>query len=199
MTLQNKQAYPKVCLDILDALKKGLSSSLTYHCLEHTLDVANVCNFYINHYEIESSIADLIRIAAISHDYGYIKSPINHEENSILLVKPYLSKLYSKEELKLISGMIRATKVPQNPHTLYEEILADADLDYLGRNDYDMWSNRLYLEFSHFGVVNSEKEWLAMQIQFLENHTYHTTLAKTNRDQAKIIKVEQLQDRLNKN
>ncbi len=192
MTLENKKAYPEVCFRILESLKKRLSSKLTYHSVQHTVDVANVCNAYILHYDLSKDIGDLIRIAAIAHDFGYIKSPINHEENSILLLRPYISDLYSKKEMKIINGLIRATKVPQNPKSLYEEILADADLDYLGREDYDLWSEKLYKEFVHFGVVSSAKEWIDMQIQFLENHSYHTPLAIEKRKGSKEAKIIEL-------
>jgi uncharacterized protein len=94
--------------------------------------------------------------------------------------------------------MIRATKVPQNPTSFYEEILADADLDYLGRKDYDVLSVGLYKEFLYYNLVSSEMDWLNIQINFFENHSYHTSLAIATRTAAKNIKLEALkQKRLN--
>jgi len=181
MELVNRSDYPDICHRILDELGKKLPGYLTYHSLEHTIDVANVCDHYIDYYMVDARIAELIRVAAVAHDYGYIQGPAEHEERSIRLVAPLLSDAYSEKEIQVIAGMIRATKVPQDPNNLYEEILAEADLDYLGREDYDDLSTGLYKEFLHFGVVENEAEWIDVQIRFLENHKYHTDWAIQNR------------------
>lgn len=184
MDLINRKAYPEVCHRILEDLSEKLPKHLTYHCLDHTLDVANVCNAYIDYYMVSKEVADLIRIAAVSHDYGYIFGPREHEERSIQEVRPMLTD-YSEKQLKVIDGLIRATKVPQKPQNLYEEILADADLDYLGRPDYPELSEGLYREFLFFGVVQNQADWLDVQIRFLESHHFHTDWAKRNRSTSK--------------
>ena len=184
MELKNISAYPEVCHVILEDLSKRLPEHLSYHCLGHTLDVANVCEDYINYYLISERAANLIRIAAIAHDFGYIYGPQDHEERSILELRPKLSA-YSEKEILVIEGLIRATKVPQQPKNLYEQILADADLDYLGREDYPELSEGLYREFLHFGVVQNESDWLHVQIRFLESHHFHTDWAKRNRSDNK--------------
>lgn len=194
MELQNKEAYPKICLDLLKEMSEKFPDHLTYHTIEHIIDVANVCDAYIQHYQISEDIARLIRIAAIGHDYGYIFSPEDHEERSITELRPRLNNSYSEEDIELINGMIRATKVPQNPKNFYEEIIADADLDYLGRNDYDSLSGKLYHEFLHFGVVSTFEQWVDVQIAFLENHHYHGDLAIENRSAKKQQKLEELKE-----
>ncbi len=88
--------------------------------------------------------------------------------------------------------MIRATKVPQEPKTFYEEILADADLDYLGRKDYNDISAKLFKEYLHFEIVSNKIEWLDLQIRFLENHKFHTDFAKKNREKLKFEKIKEL-------
>ena len=192
MTLNNKETYPDICFHILDELKAKLAPHLKYHSYNHIIDVANVCDNYIRTYRIDDEMAKLIRIAAISHDFGYTISPTDHEEQSIKLIEPMLRPILTKEEITLISGMIRATKIPQAPKTFYDKILADADLDYLGRKDYDKLSENLHQEFLHFGVVKTQKEWVDLQIKFLKSHTYHTLSAKWNREQLKSRKLKEL-------
>jgi len=194
--LQNKENYPELCKDIFSFMKDKWPDHLTYHSLSHTIDVANVCDKYIRHYNIDKDNADLIRIAAISHDIGYLVSPVNHEEQGIKEIKPFLEDVLNKRQIATINGMIRATKVPQQPTTFYEEILADADLDYLGRKDYDTLSEKLYQEFLLFGVVDTDEEWLTTQISFLENHTYHTSFAKDTRSFLKQKKLQALKSKL---
>lgn len=195
MTLINEKTYPDICFYLLEDMKRKLAPYLSYHSLEHTIDVANLCDNYIKVYKVQDDMAKLIRIAAISHDYGYTISPIDHEERSIALIAPILKPILTPKEIELINGMIRATKVPQKPKTFYEKILADADLDYLGREDYNELSENLHQEFLHFGVVESDEQWLNLQINFLENHNYHTLFAKWNRRKQKTKKLLELKSR----
>ncbi|MGB5238691.1 MAG: HD domain-containing protein [Flavobacteriaceae bacterium] len=194
MELHNKESYPKLCLDLLEEMSEKFPSHLTYHTIEHIIDVANVCDHYIKEYKIQDDIARLIRIAAISHDYGYIFSPEEHEERSIKELRPKLNGSFSDEDIELINGMIRATKVPQKPKNFYEEIVADADLDYLGRDDYNELSENLYQEFLHYGVVSNDEQWLELQINFLESHQYHVSLALENRTTKKQKKLSELKN-----
>jgi predicted metal-dependent HD superfamily phosphohydrolase len=192
MDLNNKKAYPKLCIELLATLENNLPAHLTYHSLAHIIDVANVCDAYINYYKIDEGYAKLIRIAAIGHDLGYMTSPDQHEERSITMLSQVLPQILEPKEIKLVNGMIRATKVPQKPKTFYEEILADADLDYLGRSDYDQLSKLLFKEFLFFNVVKNQKEWLDVQIQFLANHKFHTPFAQRHRKPSKLEKLKKL-------
>ena len=196
MTLNNKKKYPDICFQILNELKVKLAPYLSYHSFEHIIDVANVCDNYIRLYKIDDDMAKLIRIAAISHDFGYTISSIDHEERSIILIEPMLRSVLTKKEIDLVNGMIRATKIPQQPKTLYDKILADADLDYLGRDDYNKLSKNLQQELLHFGVIKTEREWLDLQIKFLENHEYHTLYAKWNRRRLKLKKLKELKKQI---
>lgn len=190
--LRNKNAYPKICFEIIEQLKEKLPKYLSYHSIDHIIDVANVCNDYIDYYDIPEEMAKLLRIAAICHDYGFIESPLDHEEQSIIAIHDLLTAILTNKEVELINGMIRATKVPQEPKTFYEEILADADLDYLGRKDYDEISANLFKEYLHLGVVSDNIQWLDLQIRFLENHKFHTDFAKNNREKLKSKKIKEL-------
>jgi len=196
MELENINAYPEVCHKILDDLTEKLPGHLTYHSLSHIIDVANVCNRYIDYYMVSERAARLIRIAAVAHDYGYIYTPVEHEERSIVEIHPLLNG-YSDSEISVISGLIRATKVPQQPQNLYEEIIADADLDYLGRDDYGAISEGLYKEFLHFGVVKNESDWLELQVKFLDGHRFNTSWAKMHRSDSKQRVLQKLRNELN--
>ena len=53
---------------------------------------------------------------------------------------------YSKIQIEKISQLILATKVPQNPKNKLEKIICDADLDYLGREDFIYISDNFFRE-----------------------------------------------------
>lgn len=195
MKLHNREAYPELCMQLLTTLELNLPAHLSYHSISHTIDVANVCDTYINYYKIDEARAKLLRIAAIGHDLGYIISPTDHEERSIKTLSQLLPEILGPMEIELINGMIRATKVPQEPKNFYEKIIADADLDYLGRPDYDSLSDQLYREFRYYAIVDSQKKWLDLQIKFLENHRFHTPFAQSFRKPVKLLKLKELKEK----
>ena len=52
----------------------------------------------------------------------------------------------TRDQIDTICGMIMATRIPQSPSNQLERILCDADLDYLGRDDFYEIGGRLFEE-----------------------------------------------------
>jgi hypothetical protein len=77
--------------------------------------------------------------------------------------------------------MIMATKIPQTPNNLLEQIICDADLDYLGRTDFWDIGNKLFQELMSLNAIKSEQEWSRIQLVFLNQHQYFTDSAKNLR------------------
>src|ERR1700752_1502895 len=134
---------------ILPRLKDELPVHLFYHGLHHTLDIVNSAvrigkESGINQYEMR-----LLKTAALFHDSGFIVSEKEHEVESCKLVMKALPQFaFTREEVERICGMIMATRIPQSPKNQLEEILCDADLDYLGRDDYIPTSTQLLHELN---------------------------------------------------
>jgi hypothetical protein len=63
--------------------------------------------------------------------------------------------------------------------------LCDADLDYLGRDDFYEIGERLFEELKAHCIVETEREWNLVQKTFLESHRYHTEYSKTHRESFK--------------
>jgi hypothetical protein len=66
-----------------------------------------------------------------------------------------------------------------------EEIIADADLDVLGREDFFTWNHALRLELEAFGATSGDEEWYRRQLQFIKDHEYFTASAHKLRDAQK--------------
>lgn len=183
----------KLKLFITEKLKKELSDKLTYHGVHHTLHVLNTCNQYIKRMHLQPDDAYLLRTAAIMHDTGFIWDFERHEEESINYTKALLPKWnYSKTEIEKIVSMIKATKIPQNPVTPLEEILADSDLDYLGSELFYKIGDKLFKELVTYNKISTEKEWDFLQIRFLKKHKYHTPFAKKYREPLKQKHLDEL-------
>ena len=189
------KGYIKLRKKAIEILNTQLSGELYYHCIHHTYDVCNVINQYIRREKINSYEAKLLRIGALFHDIGFTISNQNHEERSVEIVKKYMVQFgFSKKDFNVVKGLILATKIPQSPKNQLENIICDADLDYLGRADFYPISNQLFEELKAFSVLKTLDEWNMAQIKFLETHFYHTKFAKKNRQPEKEKRIAELKN-----
>ncbi len=168
--------YNAVKTFILDQLDKNLSEQLSYHGKHHTLDVLQVAEelCQLEGINDEESLI-LVKTAALFHDAGFTVAYTNHEENGCQLAQEKLPHYgYSSDQINRICGMIMATKIPQSPQTHLEAIICDADLDYLGRNDFYDIGATLFKELKAHQILEDEKKWNQIQVNFLKSHTFHT-------------------------
>lgn len=178
---------------ILDKLKKELPGKLYYHGLHHTLDVCDAANLLSLKEKIGKEKTELVRVAALFHDAGFIKQYKENEPVGCKIAREFLPSFgFSSEEIESICGMIMATKIPQSPKNNPEEILVDADLDYLGRTDYSSIGKTLFDELNANGAPLDEKKWNQMQVKFLSGHKYFTKTAQELREPEKQKQLEKL-------
>ena len=171
--------FEKVKKFILDKLKKELAKNLTYHSLGHIKDVFAAAENIAGLEKITGEDLTLLLTAVLFHDSGFIESQKDHERLSCEIAERYLPEYdYTPEQVKRVCGMIMATQIPQTPHNKLEQIICDADLDYLGRDDFFTIGNKLFDELCMYGIINTELEWNKLQVRFLEKHHYFTPVAK---------------------
>jgi predicted metal-dependent HD superfamily phosphohydrolase len=173
---------------IISKLKKELAKHLSYHSVNHINDVYSAAENLAKHEGITGEDLTLLLTAVLFHDSGFLIQQKGHESISCEIAKLYLPDFgYTHDQVERICGMIMATCIPQTPHNLLEEIICDADLDYLGRDDFFTIGNNLYAELQVYGMINNEDEWNNMQVGFLKKHHYFTATAiklrKAKKDQ----------------
>ena len=179
---------------ILDLLSTQLSPTLYYHGIHHTLDVTDAALILAEEEGIQNEDSlKLLKTAALFHDSGFLNTYKDHEEAGCRIARIQLSLYaYSEQQVDQICGMIMATKIPQSPKNQLEEILCDADLDYLGREDFEPISSSLFLELKARQIVENEKTWNKVQVKFLESHRYHTKSARDKRESSKQNRLDEL-------
>lgn len=188
--------YEKLNKIILKRLRENLPEHLSYHSVMHVKDVIDSVEKIAKSEGVNDEDLVLLKTAALFHDTGFLFGSKNHEEKSCEIAAEYLLEYgFSQDQLDKINGMIMATKIPQTPKNHLEQIVADADLDYLGRDDFFVIGDKLFEELSMFGIVNSERDWNLLQEKFLESHHYFTETAINSRNQKKqdnldIIKIK---------
>lgn len=171
--------FEKVKKFILDKLKKDLPKNLTYHSLGHIKDVYTAAENLAKHEKIVGEDLTLLLTAVLFHDSGFLIQQKEHERVGCELASLYLPDFgYNDEQIDRINGMIMATRIPQTPHNKLEKIICDADLDYLGRDDFFKIGNYLFDELCMYGIISTENDWNRLQVRFLEGHRYFTKSAK---------------------
>lgn len=170
---------------IISKLRKELPANLIYHNIEHTCDVYLSAEILAKQEDMAEPELKLLLTAALFHDSGFLVKAEGHEEESCRIARGHLPLFgYSAADIETICGMIMATRLPQLPATLPEKILADADLDYLGRDDFFKVGHRLFSELELAGAISNEDDWNKLQVEFMEKHSYFT-LSAINLRQAK--------------
>ncbi len=178
---------------ILDKLEKELPPYLYYHNYKHTIDVINQAELIGYGEGVSDEEILLLKTAALFHDAGHIISYQDHEYYGCQIAKEYLPKYnYTPEQIEKVCELIMATKLPPNPKNLLEKIMCDADLDYLGREDFIPVSNTLYEELKAQGKIKSLNEWNKLQVKFLTGHQYFTKTANKLREVNKEKQIERI-------
>jgi uncharacterized protein len=167
----------------LERLARELRPTLYYHSLWHTQDeVAPRAIWLAEREGLSRAAQGLVATAAYFHDLGFTVTRKDHEQVSAQIACEVLPGFgYTPEQIALIQGMILATRIPQTPHTLLEQIIADADLDVLGRSDFVARNQALRLEMAAEGVTQTDMVWYAHQLIFFDQHHYFTPTARHDR------------------
>jgi len=192
--------YYKAERHIMKVLEKGLSSKLHYHSIAHTKDVVRA----VERYALLEGVTDeglfLLKSAATYHDAGFVENYEKNEPIGARMAEEILPKYgYSEQHIDSIKELIYVTQIPHQPKNKLEEIICDADLDYLGRDDFHEIADRLRLELREHGKIDSDRKWDEMQVGFLKMHKYFTPTAIASRQTKKAQNLQEVIERLERN
>lgn len=183
---------------IHNKLKTEIPHSLFYHSYGHTMDVFNAANELAALESVSGDDLLLLKIAVLFHDSGFTVQSSNHEQIGCDIARESLPQFnFTEEEIETICGMIMATKIPQTPHNKLEEIICDADLDYLGRDDFESIASALYKELEIYHILSDVNDWNRLQLKFLESHHYFTKSAINLRHDKKQKHLQKIKDIVN--
>jgi ligand-binding sensor domain-containing protein/class 3 adenylate cyclase/predicted metal-dependent HD superfamily phosphohydrolase len=189
--------YRKAEKYIVKRLEKELPHNLHYHDLRHTTDVCAAVERLALMEGIEGDDIFLLKTAALYHDAGFVHQYADNEDIGAALAQEVLPRFgYSQEQIETIGKLIQATKVPQKPNNHLEQIICDADLDYLGGDEFHFIADKLKRELMERNIINNDKQWDELQVKFLEAHTYFTKTAIELRRTNKLARVEELKEKL---
>ena len=179
---------------ILDKLEMDLPGYLFYHNVKHTVDVVTEVELIGWAEGCSDEEILLLKTAGLFHDVGHVIAYDNHEFHGTQIAREMLPLFnYTTDQIERICSLIMSTKLPPRPTNLLENIMCDADLDYLGRSDFIPVSNTLYEELKAQNKMGSLNDWNKIQVKFISGHQYFTKTARGLREVNKKLQIERIQ------
>lgn len=187
-------------------LETELPPTLAYHGPHHTLDDVLPAVDRIGRGEgIPSAQIELLRIAALFHDLGFVEAYYGNEPIGARLARETLPGFgFPASDVERIADLILATEIREVDGAWVQvpgddalkRILCDADLDNLGREDFFEVSDSLRRELEAQGERFGDREWLARQIAFVSRQSWFTATQRLDREATKQANLERLRREL---
>ncbi len=188
----------KAQLYVFQFFKENLDNIYVYHDYTHTYETVQAAEELGVGNGLKKTEIEMVKLAAWFHDTGYVDTIEGHEQCSLKYAREFLEEHeYPEEKIQIIEGCILATKMPQNPQNIYEEVLCDADLHHLGSKNFFEKSNLLRIEWANTNAMSGDLiDSIKHEIGFLSQHRYHTPFAQLNLNQRKFKNVVDLKKNL---
>ena len=154
---------------------------LLYHDLTHTQQVVANAAKIATHYKLDEKDYFIVIAAAWFHDIGYfVGNSSGHELIGAEMAASFLKdKGIDEETITSVKNCIMATKMPQAPATLLEQIVCDADLFLWGTDDFEKRSKLMRKEAEwRLDKKIGKSEWRKSTIYLLESHHFQTDYAR---------------------
>ncbi|OKL41057.1 Pycsar system effector family protein [Pontibacter flavimaris] len=180
--------------------KDRLSRKLVYHNYKHTFEtVAEAQDLGKRSNLAEDKLQDLA-LAAWFHDTGYVNTYDGHETESVLIATEWLQeRQHPQERIHRVTEMIMATKHDQEPETLLQELLVDADMANIGKDTFFATAELLRVEWEIFqDKFFTDSEWEQFQMDFLLSTTFHTNQAQRKFASQLGLNIQEQRSRLSK-
>lgn len=172
---------------------ENVPAKYVFHDFEHTVQTVGAVKVIAEGCQLDAHTIELLQLATWFHDTGYAQGPEDHEERSCANAERFFRGKISDTDLDTIFRCIRATKVPQKPVDLLEQIICDADLSHLGMDIYWDRNSRLRQEFALTrDKLMSDQDWVDFEINFMLGHEYHTAVAREMLNKRKAKHIQSL-------
>lgn len=178
---------------ILTKLDHELPADLFYHDAAHTRSVIAAVRTIAAAENIAGLDLTRLLTAALFHDTGFLFEYSDNEPAAADMARRTLPAYgYSPRNVALVVGMVLATKMPQAPETSLQEVICDADLFYLGTDEYHRRAELYRRELAVRNILFSDAEWRKCQCDFLNNHSYFTRFARRELDPVKQLHLREI-------
>jgi len=187
---------------IVRLFERHPNPALAFHNLTHTRTVVSRTQEISVYYKLSEHELFQATTAAWFHDAGYLlggQQP--HERQGADMARKFLEEYHVPSELiEATERCILATKLPQYPTNLLEQIVCDADLYHFGTSELFTRDKLMRQEVEIVnGCAIGEAQWVATTIRLLESHNYHTFYCRNTLNEQKQINLQILNLQLQTN
>lgn len=196
--MQHKETIKTVQEFTTALLERRLGKHHYFHNLSHTQQVVEGCQIIAFHAALTPGETYVLTMAAWFHDVGYTKTYKDHELQSAEIARGFLQMLsVPPATIAQVVECILATKYPQQPGNLLENIICDADFYHFSKDDYQDHALALRKEWSFYlQLVYTSKEWDQLNYEMLKNHHYFTAYGQSVLQQQKEKNIKKLAELL---
>jgi len=180
---------------IHEYFRQEVQQPLAYHNLSHTESVVKAATQIANHYQLADLDFFIVSVSAWFHDMGYyVDGGSNHEAKGASMAAGFLEQnAVEPATIEQVINCILATRLPQQPVTLNEKIVCDADLFHLGTDDFAARDKLMRKECeASFHREIGKKEWRTGTIRLFQTHHYHTDYCQLLLNQKKQENLDRL-------
>lgn len=185
---------------ITQLFEQKLPKQLVYHSLGHTTAVVKEARALGEAAGLDAPDQEALLLAAWFHDAGYIDAYDGHEYRSMELAEQWLTAQgYPPPRIAVVKDLIRATHRNEPRETELQQLMVDADMSGLGRDDFFASSELLRAEWeTTLGKTYSNTEWAESQLEFLTAAKFRTAVAKARYKEQFQANLKEQRERLKK-
>jgi len=166
---------------------------LPFHNLSHTKDVVEAVKEIGMQSELTDEEMEACLAAAWLHDVGYKSGMKDHEKQSVAVATELFNRLGAPVGMiNMVSNAILSTHMPQQPRSVVDKVLCDADLAHLAGPLCEPKSRLLREELDGKGKSFGDEEWKVYNLAFMQQHHYHTLYGQTVLEEGKRKNIKRI-------
>ncbi|MGC3946861.1 MAG: DUF5706 domain-containing protein [Chryseolinea sp.] len=168
-------------------------NQLPFHNLSHTKDVVDAAKEIGMHSELTEEEMEACVAAAWLHDVGYRSGMKDHEKQSVAVATELFNRLGTPVGMiNMVNNAILSTHMPQQPRSIVDKVLCDADLAHLAGPMCEPKSILLREELEGKGKSFGDDEWKVYNLAFMQQHHYHTPYGQTVLEEGKRKNIKRI-------
>ena len=166
---------------------------LPFHNLNHTKDVVEAVKDIGMHAGLTDEEMEACLAAAWLHDVGYKSGMKDHEKQSVAVATELFNRLGTPiGMINMINNAILSTHMPQQPRSMVDKVLCDADLSHLAGPLCENKAGLLRDELQAKGKSFADEEWKIYNLAFMQQHHYHTPYGQTVLEEGKRKNIKRI-------
>jgi uncharacterized protein len=182
----------------LSLLRERSPSWARYHRPEHTNATVESAMRIGLGMGVDQESLEVLQLAGWFHDTGYTETVEAHEDRSAGIARAFLAKEgYPTVLVERVVQCIAATRLPQSPATLEQQVLCDADVHHAGTGEFFLLGDLLREEVElRDGIRYDDAGWLKVNLEFLYQHPFHTSFARREFGPGRKANIAEVERRL---